>query len=52
MTVAWFVDILYCSCPDPWGGEGKGVSGVAKIQNYKQIYLAILNFYIKDKQMI
>lgn len=30
MTEAWFAAILYCSCPEPCGGEGSGVSGVAK----------------------
>ena len=30
MTEAWFATILYGSCPEPWGGEGSGVSGVAK----------------------
>lgn len=29
MTEAWFGAILYCSCPEPCGGEGSGVSGVA-----------------------
>lgn len=35
MTEAWFAVILYCSCPEPWGGEGSGVSGVAekKVEN-------------------
>lgn len=28
MTEAWFAAILYCSCPEPCGGEGSGVSGV------------------------
>lgn len=30
MTEAWFAAILYGSCPEPCGGEGSGVSGVAK----------------------
>ena len=48
MTEAWFVDILY-SCPEPWGGEGNGVSGVAEKEyrkNYGFLYSGLLCIHI------
>lgn len=37
MTDAWFAVILYCSCPEPWGGEGSGVSGVAEKETQNSV---------------
>lgn len=38
MTDAWFAAILYCSCPEPCGGEGSGVSGVAEKESENWVW--------------
>lgn len=41
MTEAWFAAVLYCSCPEPCGGEGSGVSGVAKKES-RELYVMMI----------